>query len=111
MSLLEVITLIHLATGLFLAFIAYLIKYKQWSWLIAGYNTASKEEREKYDTSALCAAVGNLIFVLGGVCFIGALGEVLKIDWLITFCWIIFTLTTLVGIVYMNTGGRFKKVK
>lgn len=92
-------------------FTGYLIKYKQWSWLIAGYNTASEKEKEQYDTPALCAAVGNLIFMLGSLCLIGALGEILKFTWLISVCWILFTLTAIGGIVYMNTGGRFKKGK
>lgn len=34
------------------------------SWLISGYNTASKEEKEKYDKNKLCRATGlELLFI------------------------------------------------
>ena len=32
-------------------------------WLIAGYNTISKEEQKKYDEKKLCKAVGSLCVV------------------------------------------------
>ena len=37
------------------------------SWLIAGYNTASEEERKKYDEKKLCRSMGVtlLVFTLG----------------------------------------------
>ena len=34
--------------------------------LIAGYNTASKAEKEKYDEKALCRFMGKLMFALAG---------------------------------------------
>lgn len=34
------------------------------SWLIAGYNTLSKEEKEKYDEKKLCTAMGTMCAVL-----------------------------------------------
>ena len=33
------------------------------AWLIAGYNTASKEEKEKYDSKKLCRAVGTFMLL------------------------------------------------
>ncbi|WP_099466520.1 DUF3784 domain-containing protein [Konateibacter massiliensis] len=33
-------------------------------WLIAGYNTASKEEKEKYDEKKLCRSMGVLMLVI-----------------------------------------------
>lgn len=35
------------------------------SWLIAGYNTASKKEKEKYDEKKLCRAVGIYCLAAG----------------------------------------------
>ena len=32
------------------------------SWLIAGYNTASREEKEKYDEKKLCRSTGIVVF-------------------------------------------------
>lgn len=34
------------------------------SWLIAGYNTASEEEKEKYDEKKLCRAVGVMLLLI-----------------------------------------------
>jgi len=55
--------------------LGYLVKYKKWSWLIAGYNTSSKKEKAKYNTLALCSGVGNFLFSVSGHftdCIIGA---------------------------------------
>lgn len=43
------------------------------SWIIAGYNTASKKEQEKYDRKRLCRTVG------GGMLVITVLVLVMKI--------------------------------
>lgn len=44
---------------LFLVISLFLLNGKG-AWLIAGYNTASQEEREKYNEKKLCRAVGIL---------------------------------------------------
>ena len=41
---------------------AFLYKGKS-AWLIAGYNTASKEEKAKYDKKKLCKAISVVCFV------------------------------------------------
>lgn len=38
--------------------------------LIAGYNTASPEEKEQIDEKSLCRAVGSLMFVLAACCLL-----------------------------------------
>ena len=53
-----VIILLVLAL-LFLVISLFLLNGKG-SWLIAGYNTASQEERDKYNEKKLCRAVGIL---------------------------------------------------
>ena len=35
------------------------------SWLISGYNTASKEEKEKYNERKLCKAMGIMCAIIG----------------------------------------------
>lgn len=37
------------------------------SWLIAGYNTASKEKKEKYDEKKLCRVTGGGLAVIAGL--------------------------------------------
>ena len=37
------------------------------SWLIAGYNTASKEEKEKYDQEKLCRVMGIMCAIIAAM--------------------------------------------
>jgi hypothetical protein len=79
------------------------------SFLIAGYNTLPKEEKEKYDTASLCKFMGKMMFALSFCIVLWVLSDVLKVKWVFTigliafFCVIAFTLF------YVNTGNRFKK--
>ena len=45
------------------------------SWLIAGYNTASKEEKSRYDEKKLCRVMGAGMAVITVLLFIMGLGE------------------------------------
>ena len=101
--------MIHALTAAMLIAIGYMVRFKQWSWLIAGYNTSSKDEKDTYDTEALCSGVGNAMFVLGGIVLIGSLGEFLRIAWLWRISWVMFSVVTVIFLVYANTGNRFKK--
>lgn len=51
------IEIAYVVTALFAALSIVLLLGKG-SWLIAGYNTASKEEKEKFDERKLCLVVG-----------------------------------------------------
>ena len=100
--------MIHLLMAVLMAILAYLVKYRKWSFLIAGYNTSSKKEKDKYDTHSLCRGVGNFLFIITGIMLIGAIGEFLELDWLLYSTWFVFGLIGLGFIIYANTGGRFK---
>lgn len=100
--------MVHIYMVMLLILLGYLIKYKQWSWLIAGYNTSSKKEKEKFDTAALCNGVGNFLFILAGILLIAALGHILDVAWIITFGWILFTAAIIAFVIYANTGNRYK---
>lgn len=101
--------IITLSIAIGLIVLGYLIGYKKWSFLIAGYNTSSEEEKDKYDEDALCMAMGKLLFMLGGITFISSLGSLLQISWLINFSWILFSITVIAFVIYANTGNRYKK--
>ena len=79
------------------------------SFLIAGYNTASRAERAKYDEKALCRAMGWLMFALA-VCWL-----IIALNFLfdsMAFQWIgflLFFVVCIVGIVYMNTSKKIKR--
>ncbi|MCW3491681.1 DUF3784 domain-containing protein [Dethiobacter alkaliphilus] len=97
------------AVPLLLILLGYLVKVKRWSWLIAGYNTSSKAEKEKYDEEALCRFVGNLLFVLGGLNLLTILGFERNITWLAWSSMVVFFVVVLVALIYANTGNRLKK--
>jgi len=101
--------LILIGTGLLLVILGYLMKVKQWSWLIAGYNTSSEEEKAKYDTVALCNGVGNFMYFLGLVVFVASFGHFLESRWIASMAWGLFVLAVIVFIVYANIAGRYKK--
>jgi hypothetical protein len=94
--------------GLFVIAGIFLINGKG-SFLIAGYNTMSKEEKEKYDTVALCKFMGKVMFSLSFCMLLWVLSEAYKITWLFIFGFILFIVIVIFMLVYVNTGNRFKK--
>ena len=77
--------------------------------LIAGYNTASPEEKEKYDEKALCRAMGFLMLGCAACFGVMALSEVFhSMAWF----WLGFALlfaVTIGGAAYMNTSKKVKR--
>ncbi|WP_203333521.1 DUF3784 domain-containing protein [Planococcus beigongshangi] len=97
--------------GLLLLFIAlgiYLLQGKG-GWLIAGYNTMSKEEKEKYDEPALCKATGKLILAIAFTLALITAGGLLEMNALMISGVVLMVLFILFGLIYINTGERFKK--
>lgn len=77
--------------------------------LIAGYNTASKAEKEKIDKKKLCRYVGTLMFLFAG-CFLILLISALSGQmWLLWLGLILFVGIAIGGVIYINTGNRLKK--
>lgn len=79
------------------------------SFLISGYNTASKAEKEKIDESRLCRFMGRLMLALAGCWLIIAFGDIFKTT---AVLWIgagLFLASAIGAVVYMNTGNRFRK--
>ncbi|WP_097027518.1 DUF3784 domain-containing protein [Clostridium peptidivorans] len=99
-------------TPLILAILGVTIRFGKASFLISGYNTSSKYEKEKYDEKALCKFVGNLLFTLAGICLFIGIAKILKFayfSYIVIIGSILFVLVTIISVIYMNTGNRFKK--
>lgn len=95
--------------GLFIVFGIILLNGKG-AFLIAGFNTMPKDEREKkYDSEELCKFMGKMMFVLGLSVLIWVLSESLGIHWLFTAGLILFFGTIIFILIYTNTGNRFRK--
>ena len=77
--------------------------------LIAGYNTASPEEKAKWDEKALCRGVGVLVLLILACIAVATAGGVFGKPLLL---WLGLALTAAVaagGLVYINTSERFKR--
>ena len=77
--------------------------------MIAGFNTMSEEEKEKYDTVALCKFMGKTMFALSFSMVFWVLSEAYEIKWLFTFGVVLFIGIIAFILIYANTGNRFKK--
>ncbi|XKE94615.1 DUF3784 domain-containing protein [Metaplanococcus flavidus] len=93
---------------LFIALGIYLLQGKG-GWLIAGYNTMSKEEKEKYDEAALCKATGKLILAIAVTIAMITAGGLLEMNALTVSGVVLMLLFIIIGMIYINTGNRFKK--
>lgn len=80
------------------------------TWLIAGYNTMSPEEKKRYDGPALARFTGKILLVIGLATLPYGVGIFcFGLEWL---TWVY--LTVVIGLsvfaaIYCNTGTRFKK--
>ena len=79
------------------------------AFLIAGYNTSSKEEKAKYDEKALCRFMGKLMFAMAGCWVPVALSALLDRMWLYYAGIGLFLAVVFGGVIYANTGNRFRK--
>jgi NADH:ubiquinone oxidoreductase subunit 5 (subunit L)/multisubunit Na+/H+ antiporter MnhA subunit len=77
------------------------------SFLIAGFNTMSKEKRAKYNEKALCKFIGGIALPTGLLMPFFLIESI--IDWYAwVYCGIVLVLCVF-AIIYANTGNRFKK--
>ena len=79
------------------------------SFLIAGYNTASPEEKAEFDEKALCRAVGCMMFACAACFGLLMLSDVLLSMALFWVGLAAFILVIVVGVIYMNTSKKIKR--
>ena len=77
--------------------------------LIAGYNTASREDKAKTDEKKLLKAMSVFMFVLAGCFLVSALSQVFNVKALIWIGQALFVVSLIIGLIYLNTGDRFRK--
>jgi hypothetical protein len=79
------------------------------AFLIAGLNTMSKEEKEKYDVLSLCKFMGKFMFIIAICITLFVLNDIYNIKILTTIALVLFNVSLIFVIVYSNTGRRFEK--
>lgn len=92
----------------FLIFAIFLSKGKG-AFLLAGYNTMSDSEKANYDEAALCKFMGKIMFGVSFSLGLFALSEWLEKSFLFVTGLISLSFFIVFGVVYSNTGNRFKK--
>lgn len=100
---------IHCGVILLFLFLGLVFSRGKGAFLIAGYNTASREEKAKYDEKALCRCMGKLMFALAGTWVPVALSALLDRMWLLWLGLGLFMAVCFGGVIYMNTGNRFQR--
>lgn len=86
-----------------------LIKYGKMYFLIAGYNTLSKEEKEKFDIKGIANVFRNTMFGMAGIIILGYFINQQFENHNIDF--IMFIIALVVGIPYLLITTNSKKYR
>lgn len=100
---------IHGGCAVLLVILGLVLLSGRGAFLIAGYNTASKEEKEKIDEKKLCKYVGKQMLLFAGCFLILMASDVLGKMWLLWLGLALLFGTVIGGVIYLNTGDRLKK--
>ena len=76
--------------------------------LIAGFNTAPKSEKQSINVKKLTRFVGKLMFISARCWMIIILSDLIQSETLNLFGAVLFVVSMLSGVIYANTGNRFK---
>ena len=100
---------IHLLITALFVILGLVFRKGKGKFLIAGYNTASKAQKEKIDEQKLCRYMSILMFALAGCWLIITACEIFGRIWLLWLGLALSLLTAIVGVIYINTGGRIRR--
>jgi len=103
--------IVNIVSGALLLLVGFLTRTYNLSGLVAGYNTAPEEEKQKYDEKKMTRYVGNLLMISAGVLLVfGFASVVIELPgYLFGVSWGLFTAFIFAGLIYLNTGNRLKK--
>ena len=86
-----------------------LIKYGKMYWLIAGYNTMSKEEKEKYNIEGIATVFRNAMFAMAIIIIAGYL--IAKLTENQNIQYYALGISMIIGIPYLLIESNSKKHK
>ena len=104
-----IVCLINSLVALMFFVLGFLFSRGKGAFLIAGYNTSSREYKNKIDEKALCKAMSKMMYALAFSWLIVSLGCLLENNLLTWLGIAIFLAVIIAGLIYMNTGHRFEK--
>ena len=79
------------------------------SFLIAGYNTMSKSEKERYDAVAYSKFIGKILMPIAILTALVGIEILVELWWFWVIWGISFAGLFVFALIYANTGNRFKK--
>ena len=79
------------------------------AFLISGYNTSSKAEKEKLDEKKLCRFMAKFMFALSACWLVMIIGFAIGIKPVAWWGMLLFLAAAIAGFILANTGSRFKK--
>ena len=97
-----------LIMGVFI-FLGIILSMGKCSFLIAGYNTLSREKKERYAARALCHFTSRLILYLAFCMLLSIISTILESPVLLSIAVFLFVASITFAIIYANTGNRFRK--
>ena len=98
-----------IATAIIFIILGILIKYGKMYYLIAGYNTMSKEEQEKYDIKGIATVFRNAMFGMALIMIVGFfLAKNIDIPKIETYS---FWTSLIIGIPYLLIKSNSKEFK
>ncbi|MEG0259310.1 MAG: DUF3784 domain-containing protein [Lysinibacillus sp.] len=97
--------------GVILVFVmmAFVLLRGKGAFLIAGYNTMSAAEKERYDEVALCKFMGKLMLSIAFSMLFILLDAIFEVGWGFIVGTISILVLSIGGVIYMSTGNRFEK--
>ena len=101
----------NLISGVVFLTLGLVIQTGKVSFLIAGYNTMSAEEKSKINIRAMSKFIGLVMLSLPAVILLlASIPMFLNFHptFMIYLSWLLFMAIITGGVIYMNTGSRFK---
>ena len=80
----------------------------KWSFLIAGFNTMTKEEKEKYDVMSLCKFMGKLMFIIAFCITLFTLSDIFMMKILFNIGTVILIVSIIFTIIYISISQYMK---
>lgn len=78
------------------------------SWLIAGYNTACKAEKKRYNEKKLCKFIGLIFIITAGFLCASIFGLIFNISMVMLASFIGILATCSFAIIFSNASKKFK---
>ncbi|NMA95582.1 MAG: DUF3784 domain-containing protein [Clostridiales bacterium] len=101
--------IVHVIIALIFLALGVVFMMGKGAFLIAGYNTSSKETKDKYDEKALCKFMGKIMFAYMGSFLLMATSDLFKSMVPMWIGFAIFFVISILAVVYANMGSRFRR--